>query len=65
MYFVTAKKKKTAICLAVGIYSLFNGLELRPIETLYTPKGKRIDFEKYVGSTGQSYFEEVVSDKNE
>ena len=65
MYFVTTKKRKTAICLAVGIYSLFNGLELRPIETLYTPKGRRIDFEKYVGSTGLSYFEEVVSDKNE
>ncbi|MBK8393891.1 MAG: N-acetylmuramoyl-L-alanine amidase [Leptospiraceae bacterium] len=65
MYFVTAKKKKTAICLAVGIYSLFNGLELRPMDSPYTPKGKRIDFEKYIGRTGQSYFDEVVAEKNE
>ncbi|HMV43757.1 MAG TPA: N-acetylmuramoyl-L-alanine amidase [Leptospiraceae bacterium] len=65
MYFVTTKKRKTAICLAVGIYSLFNGLEIKQMETLYTPKGKRIDFEKYIGSTGQSYFDEVTTDKNE
>lgn len=66
MFFLTTKKKKTAICLAVGIYSLFNGLELRPINsTAYIPKGKRIEFEKYVGKTGESYFEEAISEKEE
>lgn len=60
MYFLTSKKKRVAISLAVGIYSLFHGLELKSSKSNYTPKGKRIEFEKYIGTTGQSYFDEVM-----
>lgn len=60
MYFLTKKKRKTAIAIAVGIYSLFHGLEPKKEKIPFLPKGKKIDFDKYIGLTGKSYFEEVV-----
>lgn len=60
MYFLTKKKKKTAIAIAVGIYSLFHGLEIKKEEFPFLPKGKKIDFEKYNLQSGKTYFEEVV-----
>jgi N-acetylmuramoyl-L-alanine amidase len=56
IYFLTQKRKKTAISLAVGIYSLCNGLEIRKNDSPYIPKGKRLEFEKYVNKDGKSYF---------
>lgn len=63
MYFLTNKKKKVAICLAVGIYSLFQGLEIKDQDFKYIPKGNRIEFEKYITKTGVSYFEDVIQEE--
>lgn len=60
IYFLTKKKKKVAVCLAVGIYSLFQGIEVRDKNSPIVPKGKRIEFEKYITKTGENYFFEVV-----
>ncbi len=56
IYYLTQKKKRTAIAISVAIYSLFNGLEIRKIETPYIPKGKKIEFDKYIYKNGKSYF---------
>jgi len=56
IYFLTQKRKKTAISIAVGIYSLCNGLEIRKNDSPYIPKGKRLEFEKYINKNGKSYF---------
>jgi hypothetical protein len=61
IYFLTKKKKKIAVALAVGIYSLFQGLEVKELDFPYIPKGKRIIFEKYVTKTGESYFQDVIN----
>ncbi len=54
---LTEHKKETAISLAVGIYSLFVGLELKKSKNMpIIPKGKKINWERY-----ENYFEEVVS----
>lgn len=67
MYFLTKKKKKVAISLAVGIFSLFHGLEVKEKDYPYIPVGKRIEFETYVTKSGESYFEDVINfeEKNE
>lgn len=65
MYFLTKKKKKTAISLAVGIYSLFVGLEIRKKEIPSLPKGKRLEFEKYVHKNGKSYFKDLQERESE
>jgi hypothetical protein len=61
IYFLTKKKKKIAVALAVGIYSLFQGLEIKEKEYQFIPKGKRLEFEKYVTKTGESYFQDVIN----
>lgn len=61
IYYLTKKKKKIAVALAVGIYSLFQGLEVKELSIPYVPKGKRIEFEKYVTKTGESYFHDVIN----
>ncbi|MCU0824785.1 MAG: DUF1549 domain-containing protein, partial [Leptospira sp.] len=56
MKYLTEHKKETAIALAVGIYSLFVGLEVPKNPQLSNrPKGKPVKWERY-----QNYFEEVV-----
>ncbi len=67
MYFLIRKKKRVAISLAVGIFSLFHGLEVKEKEYPYMPVGKRIEFESYVTKSGESYFEDVINfeDNNE
>ena len=55
-----------AIAISVAIYSLCNGLEIRNIDTAYIPKGKKIEFDKYINKNGNSYFinlQEKDSDK--
>ena len=60
MYFLTIKKRKTAIAIAVGIYSLCQGLEIKKIDSPYHPRGKRLEFEKYIYKNGNSYFKDVT-----
>lgn len=60
MYFMTKKRKRVAVCIAVGIYSLFHGLEIRPRDYPYIPKGNKIDFNKYKNRKGISHFDRVV-----
>lgn len=60
MYFMTKKRKRVAVCLAVGIYSLFYGLDIKPKDYPYVPKGSKIDFYKYSDNKGVSYFQKSV-----
>lgn len=56
MKYLTEHKRETAISLAVGIYSLFQGLDVPKNPKLkIRPKGKPVNWGKY-----QNYFEEVV-----
>ena len=58
--------KAVAFAISVAIYSLCNGLEIRNIDTAYIPKGKKIEFDKYINKNGNSYFinlQEKDSDK--
>ncbi|WP_409036023.1 N-acetylmuramoyl-L-alanine amidase [Leptospira levettii] len=54
--YLTQNKKETAISLAVGIYSLFVGLDVKKNPNLpYNPKGKKVNWERY-----ETYFEDVL-----
>jgi N-acetylmuramoyl-L-alanine amidase len=46
--------------MAVGIYSLFAGLEIKESAFRFTPKGKKLDLERYKNKEGKSYFDMVV-----
>jgi len=49
--------------IAIGIYSLFAGVDPLPDDNfIRTPKGKRIDLEKYAVSPEKSYFDAVWDD---
>ncbi len=48
--------------IAVGIYSLLAGLQLRDADFSYMPEGKRIDLNKYSMPNKESYFEAVTGD---
>ena len=54
------KREEIAEGIAVGIYSLFAGLELQD-DFRYLPRGKKINFEKYKISGSNTYFNEAVS----
>ncbi|WP_210413636.1 N-acetylmuramoyl-L-alanine amidase [Leptospira ilyithenensis] len=55
--YLTENKKETAISLAVGIYSLFNGIEVRKFKNMpIFPKGKKVNWNRY-----GDYFEEVAA----
>ncbi|WP_246051904.1 N-acetylmuramoyl-L-alanine amidase [Leptospira idonii] len=57
MKYLTENRKEVAISLAVGIYSLFSGMEMRkPKKMPVVPKGKKINWERY-----ENYFSEVTS----
>ncbi|MEM7179845.1 MAG: N-acetylmuramoyl-L-alanine amidase [Spirochaetota bacterium] len=60
MYFMVAKRKKVAEAIAVGIYSLFYGLQVSQKEIRYAPRGKKIDFNKYITKNGENYFKTVL-----
>ncbi|MCT8332892.1 N-acetylmuramoyl-L-alanine amidase [Leptospira sp. 85282-16] len=56
MKYLTLNKKETAISLAVGIYSLFVGLDVKKNSKLpYQPKGKKVNWERY-----ETYFDDVL-----
>ncbi len=57
---LTKKQDIIAEAIAVAVYSLFAGLELKQNGYRYTPRGKRIDLEKYRITTDKDYFETVV-----
>ncbi|HMV81359.1 MAG TPA: N-acetylmuramoyl-L-alanine amidase, partial [Leptospiraceae bacterium] len=60
IYFLKHKKKKMSVCIAVGIYSLLNGLEIRSKQDFpYIPKGKKLDLGKYITEKGTYYFMEA------
>lgn len=59
-FVLTKKQDIIAEGIAVAIYSLFSGLELKDNGYRYTPKGKRIDLDKYRISTDLDYFEAVA-----
>lgn len=58
----TKRKNELAEGIAVGIYSLCAGLEVKEREYKYAPRGKRIDFGRYRLPDGSSYFDAVVAD---
>lgn len=54
---------KIAEGIAVGIYSLFAGVDMAAGDNFtHTPKGKRIDLEKYAVSPEKTYFDAVWDD---
>ena len=53
---IITEKEAVAQSLAVGIYSLYSGLSVRPLlENPYPPRGKKLNFSKY-----GNYFEKAV-----
>lgn len=61
---LTKDQQDIAEGIAVGIYSMFTGLEVKNIDYKYKPKGKKIDLEKYMISDNLSYFDIVAGDEN-
>ena len=54
---IMKKREAVAQSLAVGIYSLYSGISLRPLlKNPYTPQSKPLNFEKY-----KNYFESAVN----
>ena len=60
-YLLTKKQDEIAEGIAVGIYSLFAGIEVKDDSFKYKPRGTKIDFEKYNISKNRSYFD-IVAD---
>ena len=58
----TKKQNELAEGIAVGIYSLFTGIEPSTKKFRYTPKGKEIDYSRYMISNEKSYFDLVTED---
>ncbi len=59
---LTKKQDEIAEGIAVGIFSLLTGLELKDKNYKFAPRGKAIDFKKYRMPEGTSYFDDVVGD---
>ena len=59
-FILTKKQDEIAEGIAVGIYSLFAGLNLKEDKSRHMPKGKKIDFEKYRVSEEKTYFNAVT-----
>jgi hypothetical protein len=54
-------QNEIARSLAVGIYSLFEGLELKKdYQGPFKPRGKNVDFNKYINHKEGNYFEKVI-----
>jgi hypothetical protein len=59
--FVIKYQNEIARSLAVGIYSLFTGLELKKdYQGPFRPRGVNVDFDKYIKHKDGNYFELVV-----
>lgn len=59
-YVLTKMQDTVAEGIAVGIYSLLAGVDLKPTAFKLKPKGKSIDLDKYRDTDGKSYFDLVV-----
>ena len=57
---VIKKRNQVAISLAIGIYSLFAGLELKPSPSKIRPQGKPIHWQRYEKLKEGNYFQRVV-----
>jgi len=59
--FVIKYQNEIARSLAVGIYSLFTGLQLKKdYQGPFRPRGVNVDFDKYTKHKDGNYFELVV-----
>ncbi|MBU42459.1 MAG: N-acetylmuramoyl-L-alanine amidase [Spirochaetaceae bacterium] len=58
--FILNNKDVIAKSLAVGVYSLFAGLELKPYDGPFRPASKPLDFKKYEEYEKGNYFEIVT-----
>lgn len=62
MRYIQGHTRVVAESLAVGIYSLFRGIKPVPKKGIaYTPKGKKLGFEKYEKLEGSNYFHIVAA----
>ncbi|OHD63794.1 MAG: hypothetical protein A2176_14670 [Spirochaetes bacterium RBG_13_51_14] len=61
-YLLTKKQDEIAEGIAVGIFSLLAGLEVKDKKFRYMPRGKAIDFRKYGISEDENYFNTVTGD---
>ena len=59
-YILTKRQDEIAEGIAVGIFSLLSGLDLKDKRYRYAPRGKGIDFEKYRISGDETYFDAVT-----
>ena len=57
---VTDDADIVARSLAVGVYSLLTGVQVRPQPGPYTPRGKPVDFARYERLSGGNYFTTVT-----
>ncbi len=58
-YILTSRQDEIAEGIAVGVYSLFAGMEVRSDAGAYPPRGKRIDLDKYRDSNKGCYFDQA------
>ena len=62
MFYIEKKRKLVAASIAVGIYSLIHGIELKNDNDMpYIPKGRQIDFGRYENLPEGNYFR-IVAD---
>ena len=59
-FILTKKQDEIAEGIAIGIFSLLSGLDLKDKKYKYTPRGKGIDFYKYRISGDETYFDAVT-----
>lgn len=60
--FILKYQEEISKSIAVGIYSLFVGLELKKeYNSVFKPRGKNVDFNKYIEHKDGNYFEKVVN----
>ncbi|TGJ98936.1 N-acetylmuramoyl-L-alanine amidase [Leptospira langatensis] len=62
MRILTKRRRDTAVSLAVGIYSLFHGIKMKPVDSAYIPKGKKINWSRYETWKDNNYFRVVRED---
>ncbi len=60
-YMLTKKQDEVAEGIAMGIYSLLTGINIKSNNISYKPKGKKLDFNKYRIDNKSTYFDEVVN----
>jgi len=61
-FILTRKQEVMAEGIAVGIYSLLNGLAPKNQKYRYVPRGKKLDLDKYRITEDESYFDVVTDD---